>query len=412
MATGLLIASIFPPICGGSAIVYHNLALHAAGEIVVLAARRHYQTGETVSGWEAFDRAQPYRIERMDLIRPLQVRSRSRWHSLWLLLRHDLPLKVMLLFRVAAIVRRERIGTVCLGELDSLGWLGPWVGMMGCRVVHYIHGEEVTTATPWRYFGRHRGRYLRRADAVVAVSRFTRNHLVEAMGVDPARITLIPNGIDTAAFTPGGKDPALVARYGLAGKRVLLSVGRLVERKGFDRTIAALPQILLRYPDVVYLIVGIGEQRSALERLAAEIGVADHVRFAGAVPSGELAAHYALADLFVLPNRTLPNGDTEGFGLVFLEANACGTPVIGGRAGGVVDAVQDGINGLLVDGDDTDAIAAAILRVLGDRALWERLRDGGLALADKAGWASRAKQFLDLCRSFRRSHVRTGVETA
>src|SRR5262249_6564884 len=136
--------------------------------------------------------------------------------------------------------------------------------------------------------------------------------------------------------------------------------------------------------------------RGALEALAAECGVAGLVSFAGSVADDELVEHYALGDVFVMPNRKLPNGDTEGFGLVFLEANACGLPVIAGSDGGSRDAVQHGVNGLLVDGNSVDMIAAAMLDMRRDPAARERLREGGHAAAAAADWRHKARSFLAL----------------
>jgi phosphatidylinositol alpha-1,6-mannosyltransferase len=145
-----------------------------------------------------------------------------------------------------------------------------------------------------------------------------------------------------------------------------------------------------------YLVVGDGPYRAALEAIAAERGMTDKVAFAGAVAEEELVDHYALGDVFVMPNRRLANGDTEGFGLVFLEANACGLPVIAGSDGGSIDAVRDGVNGLLVDGHSVDAIARAMLELRRDPALRARLRAGGLEAAAAADWRHKAQAFLGL----------------
>ena len=150
---------------------------------------------------------------------------------------------------------------------------------------------------------------------------------------------------------------------GLTGDRVLLTVSRLYARKGMDRVIESLPAVLRQVPDLVYLIVGEGSYRPALEALVTQFGLGQHVVFAGAVPDYDLTEHYSLGDVFIMANREMPDGETEGFGLVFLEANACGLPVIAGQAGGSVDAVTDQVNGLVVDGDDTQAIAQAIIRM-------------------------------------------------
>lgn len=128
----------------------------------------------------------------------------------------------------------------------------------------------------------------------------------------------------------------------------------------------------------------------------------------GEVTDQALADLYAQADIFALPNREMPDGDTEGFGLVFLEANACGKPVVSGRAGGVVDAVIDGVNGLAVDGGDVDAIAAAVTRILEDKMLYSKLAAGGLDAARRGDWRSRAAEFLALCDRVRGAGTSAG----
>jgi phosphatidylinositol alpha-1,6-mannosyltransferase len=395
----LLIASIFPPIHGGSAVVYENLARFSDGEMVVLAPYRHYQTGHVLVGWLDRDKEAPYATYRVELLRPRQSEHRSRLHSLWSFAATDLPLKARVLWTVARIIRREGIRVMCIGELNSGSWLGPFLkAFFGTKVVNYIHGEEITTTTVYRFYGRNRRRHLQRADAVVAVSNFTKDALIEMMGVPPEKIEVIFNGVDIHRFTPRPKNRELIERYGLERKRILVSVGRLVERKGIDHVLKALPAVRKAHPDVHYVVVGDGPYRARLEEIAREEEVEAHVTFAGSVPSETLVDHYALADLFVMPNRQLADGDTEGFGLVFLEANACGKPVIGGRAGGAVEAIHDGVSGLLVDGWNVGEIAEAIGRVLGDEALYQRLQEGGLRLALDSGWDSRARQFQALCR--------------
>ncbi len=205
------------------------------------------------------------------------------------------------------------------------------------------------------------------------------------------------NGVDISRFVPRQRATVLTARYGLEWRRVLLTVGRLCPRKGMDRVIESLPAILRHIPDLAYVIVGHGAYRPALEALARELGVQEHVIFAGAVPDEELVGHYALGDVFIMANREMPDGYTEGFGLVFLEANACGLPAIAGRAGGSPDAVIDMVNGLLVNGEDQADIAQAVVRLFGDDALRSRLRAGGAELVRAATWEARVQQFLRFC---------------
>jgi phosphatidylinositol alpha-1,6-mannosyltransferase len=210
-------------------------------------------------------------------------------------------------------------------------------------------------------------------------------------------MVLIQNGVDIDHFTPGERDPELIARHRLQGKQVILTVGRMVARKGTDMAVRAMKRVVARRPDVHYLIVGEGEIRAEVEQLIASEGLRDWVTLVGKVSDGDLLRYLRLCDLFLMPNRTMPDGDTEGFGLVFREANACRKPVIGGRAGGVVEAVADGVSGLLVDGNKPDEIADAIERILGDPALAERLAEGGLQLAREHSTRAVAHQFLRTC---------------
>jgi phosphatidylinositol alpha-1,6-mannosyltransferase len=287
---------------------------------------------------------------------------------------------------------------LCIGELVAGGWLaGAGRRLFGLKTLIYIHGEEISTRTSYDQGGRRRRSALAAADAVVAVSRFTRDTLIGGFDVPPEKIELVSNGVDLTRFIPRPRAENLVARYKLQGRRVLLTVSRIYARKGMDRVIESLPAVLREVPDLVYLIVGEGSYRPALESLVALHDLGEHVRFAGSVPGHELADHYSLGDVFIMANREMPDGETEGFGLVFLEANACGLPVIAGRAGGSVDAVTDQVNGLLVDGDDPVAIAAAIIRMFEDDVLRDRLRAGGTEVALASGWDRRVEQFLRVC---------------
>ena len=148
-----------------------------------------------------------------------------------------------------------------------------------------------------------------------------------------------------------------------------------------------------------YLVVGDGPDRSRLEALTRELGLEDCVTFAGRVGSEDLAACYSLGDLFVMPNRALENGDTEGFGLVFLEANACGLPVIAGQDGGAPDAVRNGETGLIVDGNNVDQIASAIEHLLSDRELRQAMAKAGIAWARASTWEARTEQFVGILDS-------------
>src|SRR5207244_686648 len=151
-------------------------------------------------------------------------------------------------------------------------------------------------------------------------------------------------------------------------------------------------------------------QRGELEGQIRQSGLGDCVRLLGPLDDSELLALYRSAELFAMPNRTLPNGDTEGFGLVFLEANACGKPVVAGDAGGAVDAVINEVNGLLVDGEDVEAIAGAIVRLLTDATLYERLSAGATKIAAQSGWPARTATFTALCDRLAQSTPSPGAD--
>ena len=200
---------------------------------------------------------------------------------------------------------------------------------------------------------------LRRSRAVVVLSKHSRGE-VEAFGCPDQDIHLIPGGTDVERFVPAENKPAVRQELGLPpGRTLLLSIRRLAPRMGLDNLIRALPAVAARRPDVLLLIGGKGPEREPLERLAAELGMGNHVRFLGFIPDNRLAAHYQAADLFVLPTLAL-----EGFGLVTVEALACGLPVLGTDIGATPEILSGLDPRLIVPGTSPDALAEAILRFL------------------------------------------------
>jgi phosphatidylinositol alpha-1,6-mannosyltransferase len=207
---------------------------------------------------------------------------------------------------------------------------------------------------------------FRHADRVLSNSDFTRDLLVNLIGVEPERIAIIYPTVDEERFRPGGPSQDLRTSIGLVeGQKLILSVGRLQRRKGFDSVIRALPLLLRQGMDAHYALIGIGEDWDHLRALSAEVGVADRVHLLGHVSYEDLPRWYNTCDMFAMPNRDI-NGDTEGFGLVFLEAAASGKPALSGLAGGTGSAVVDGETGLRVDGERVEVIAQGIARLLHD----------------------------------------------
>jgi phosphatidylinositol alpha-1,6-mannosyltransferase len=207
---------------------------------------------------------------------------------------------------------------------------------------------------------------------VLSNSDFTRETLIGLLGVEAGRIAVVYPTVDEGRFRPDISGEAPRSRLGLSSEqRLILSVGRLQRRKGFDNVIRVLPLLRDRI-DVHYALIGVGEDQAHLKGLAVEQGVADRVHLLGHVTYEDLPRWYAACDVFAMPNRDI-DGDTEGFGLVFLEAAAAGKPVVCGTAGGTGSAVVDGVTGLRVDGERPEAIADALERLLADPAAAQRM---------------------------------------
>ncbi|MCW1821384.1 alpha-(1-2)-phosphatidylinositol mannosyltransferase [Mycolicibacterium conceptionense] len=269
--------------------------------------------------------------------------------------------------RMQRLIAENDIETVWFGAAAPLALLGPLARRVGARrIVASTHGHEVG----WSMLPVARAA-LRRigddADVVTFISRYTRSRFASAFGPRAALERLSP-GVDTDRFVP---DPVaraeLRARYGLGRRPVVVCLSRLVPRKGQDTLIRAWPAIRRRVPDAALVIVGGGPYLTTLEQLAHKYDVAADVTFTGAVPGAELPAHHAMADVFAMPCRTRGAGlDVEGLGIVYLEASACGVPVIAGTSGGAPETVQDGQTGTVVDGTDVAEVATAVGDLLAD----------------------------------------------
>lgn len=238
------------------------------------------------------------------------------------------------------------------------------------------------------------GNALRAADSIWTISRYSRALACKANQLKAKRIDILPCAVDGQTFTPAIASPALKEHYGLTDTRVLMTVARLWRGdpyKGVDVTIRALPEIAMSFPNVKYLVIGRGDDQPRLAQLAKDLGVSARVVFAGFVPSEELVEHYRLADVYVMPSQ-------EGFGIVYLEAMACGIPVISGDDDGSADPLQDGRLGWRVPHRNPGAVAAACMEALqgDDRrcdSLW--LRQETLAKFSKAALAEQLKQLLE-----------------
>lgn len=234
---------------------------------------------------------------------------------------------------------------------------------------------------------------LAKAEWIWTISRYSRDRTSANNNLDRQKFELLPCAIDGKVFTPGPKNQELVQAYQLENAKVLMTVARLWSGdiyKGVDVTIRALPKIAHAIPNVKYLAIGRGDDRPRLEKLAADLGVSDRVIFAGFVPNEALVDHYRLADAYIMPSQ-------EGFGIVYLEAMACGVPVLSGDNDGSADPLQDGRLGWQVPYRDPEAVAIACIEILqgGDRRCqgsW--LREQALSGFGKPAFTQRLAQLL------------------
>ncbi|WP_262689400.1 glycosyltransferase family 4 protein [Kordiimonas aestuarii] len=390
----LIITTHYKPLVGGAQSVYDALASKLPARFCVLTARRDYARGTAVAGCKAFDDSALYDIIRIPRMRPDLLGPSpgpvTRVGS------HIAARRITreVLKATKDTIARTGANIVCIGALDALGWLvGELREHPDIRVVVYTHGEEISQKA---YSGKAedaRGQALRAADAVIAVSGFTASLIAEKYQVPPERIKCLGNGVDIERFRERPSENVRVP-LGLGAGPLVLAVGRLVARKGFDRLLEAWPKVLAAVPEAQLAIVGKGPLEAELTASAQAEGMNGSVHMLGHVPDGTLPSLYASADIFAMPNRTMPDGDTEGFGLVFLEAAAAGIPSVGGRAGGAVDAIRDGTTGLLVDGEDTSAIAFALTELLTDEVKRLGMADAARDYAMSQGWADKAEDLV------------------
>ncbi|MCP5007278.1 MAG: glycosyltransferase family 4 protein, partial [Planctomycetes bacterium] len=225
-------------------------------------------------------------------------------------------------------------------------------------------------------------------------SKFTSREFLE-YGIPEEKIIEIIPAVDSDMFVPLPKPADLMEKHKLHGKMTVLTVSRLVERKGHDTILKALPQVLEAIPNLHYIIVGDGPDRENLKTLSKRLNLYTHVTFAGQVPDEALVKYYNLCDVFVMPNREVFNStdSIEGFGITFIEANACGKPVIGGLSGGAVEAINDGVSGFLVDPLDKDKVAEKMIYLLQNVDAAGKIGKAGRKRAEEEfSWETRARE--------------------
>lgn len=269
---------------------------------------------------------------------------------------------------LSRLARESQANIACFGAAAPLGLLAPTLRRAGVkRLVALTHGHEVWWAKvfPFSLAIRRIGNGV---EVMTHLGGFTKRAIAGALSQEArnAMVKMAP-GIDVVHFSPDTNSAPLRKELGLTDKAVIVSVGRLVRRKGQDRLVQALPQIRKTVPNAHLLLVGQGPYRAALEKIAKKEGVLDAVTFIGRVPHAQLPTYIRVGDVFAMPSRSRWAGlEVEGLGIVYLEASACGLPVVAGNSGGAPDAVIEGKTGFVVDGTKIESIATAVVTLLTD----------------------------------------------
>jgi phosphatidylinositol alpha-1,6-mannosyltransferase len=369
----LFITDSFPPSEGGSRVYYYNLCKNCKGDKIIVLTKK-------VDEYEEFDRRQNFKIIRKG--RPLPD---------WKYFRY--PRVFATLLRTLFLVWQVKIDVIHCGEFLPAGIVGLLLKKLVRKpYVYYVHGEAITWFKQFPLQCRLFNTVLKNADRIIAACTYAEEGLRLDYSVSPGKIVKIMPGVDYGRFDPKWTDTNLLRELGLEREKVLLTIGRLIERKGQDTVIRALPRIINEVPNVVYVIGGRGYYEQKLKTLAAELKVEEHVKFLGFVPNEKLNSLYSICDVFVMINRDTKEGP-EGFGMVFTEASAAGKPVIGGKSGGTEDSIVDGVTGYRVNPHDVEEVARYIVKILKDAELRRTLgKNGREWVVKNFDWREKAKQ--------------------
>jgi len=352
MQKTLFITTIYPPDTGGIELCLHNIIKRLPHNKAVVLTRKAASLSD-------FDKTENYPIYR----RSLEARFlRPRW-----------LFSPILAFKVAL---KEKVGSVQAAHGFASYFSAFWLHkLLGLPYFVWAYGLDILSMQKSPLISWWVRRIYAQAQGGIANSNFTKELMIQ-MGLEASGVRVVYPGVQSDNFKPDLPDNGVLQKYNIPkGKNILLSVSRLVSRKGFDLVIRALPEILKKFPNTLYLIGGRGPDARRLRALTVKnprVGKA--VRFLDFIPECDLASLYNLASIFLMPSRFIEgDGDVEGFGMVFLEAGACECPVIGGRSGGIPEAIIDGKTGFLVDPKDPRDLRDKVIMLLGDSQLRKRV---------------------------------------
>ena len=345
----LLLSDIFPPKHGGTGRLFWEIYRRLPRTDYLIAVGEHPEAA-------AFDATHDLRIFRL----PLEMRNRAI--SSWGSVKHYLRTARS----VRRLARQQGVRMIHAARPLSEGLVARMVRLRtGIPYCCYVHGEDINVASGSRELAWLTRRVLRGATAIIASSSFARELVVKEWAMPPEKVRLVHPGVDCEYFRPAAPDAEVRRRLGWEGRKVILTAGRLQRRTGQDVMIEVVAKLRDRFPNLLYAIVGGGDDRARLAELVTRLGVGEQVQFLGELKDTELLHCYQQCDIFALPNRAVGK-DVEGFGMVLLESQACGRPVLAGASGGTGETMKPGETGVLVACDRPDEPAAALAELLAD----------------------------------------------
>jgi phosphatidylinositol alpha-1,6-mannosyltransferase len=302
--------------------------------------------------------------------------------------------------RLKGLIRKHNVRIIHCGRVLPEGVMAlalKW--RLGIKYLAYVHGEDVATARESREHTFLVRRVLAGAERLIANSNNTRQMLTDEWRVPPWKIRVMHPGADTSRFVPAPRNADVRNRLGWGDRPVVLTVGRLQKRKGQDQMLRAVKPLLAEFPDLLYVVIGEGEERRGLERIIATEAIGEHVQIVGETDDRRLIESYQQSDVFILPNRQVGR-DIEGFGMVLVEAQACGRPVIAGASGGTAETMDAPRTGRVVPCETPDAIVPAVAELLRDAELRASMGRAGREWAvAQFDWNSLARQAAELFAS-------------
>jgi phosphatidylinositol alpha-1,6-mannosyltransferase len=347
----LVLTENFPPISGGSGRWFWELYSRLPKEQYLILA-------DDIQGAVEFDKTHQLNILRMPLkSKEWGFKSSSGLKFYW-----------RVFWQIRKIIKQHQITHIHCGRVIHEGvtaWLLKLI--TGTPYLCYVHGEDVETAATSGEHNLMVKQVCKHADLLICNSHNSANIVKRLHYAGDDKIQVLHPGVDASLFVPAVSDEAFKQHMAWQGRKVIITVGRLQERKGQDMMLRATALLKNQFPEILYAVIGRGECLESLKALTAELNLNDHVQFLTDVSDAQMIQCYQQSDIFILPNRTIGN-DIEGFGMVLVEAQACGKPVIAGDSGGTKETMLLNQSGFVIDCTDEKLISKTVATLLSDPA--------------------------------------------